>query len=190
MIVTAHRFGAPRCLLNRFLSLAFLLLPLLTIVGSRDVRAQTAADGSSAEAQSDEAADLKRRAAAIARQTMSPFCPGRTLADCPSPNATTWRQDIRQMLAEGMSAAEIQKVLEARAGGNLSGIPNRRSSYILPLALALGAAALLIWVLARFRGVAERKKKTEKKKDVEQLGVDDARLEEELALEGEDDDDV
>jgi cytochrome c-type biogenesis protein CcmH/NrfF len=68
--------------------------------------------------------EVTRKATSISRQTMSPFCPGRTLADCPSEYAAEWRRDIRQMVAEGKSASEIQAELESRVGGNLSGIPN------------------------------------------------------------------
>lgn len=87
----------------------------------------------------------------IAQRTMSPFCPGRTLADCPSGNATEWRQDIRAMLQKGMSPAEIQKVLNKRAGENLSGAPESSLGWVLPVALCAGALIVLTLVLRRFR---------------------------------------
>lgn len=95
--------------------------------------------------------EVDAKAASIARQTMSPFCPGRTLDDCPSEYAAEWRRDIRAMVQKGMTAAEIQDELEKRAGGNLSGIPNRESSYALPIALATGAALVLYFVFVRLR---------------------------------------
>jgi len=87
----------------------------------------------------------------IAQRTMSPFCPGRTLADCPSGNATEWRQDIRAMLQKGMSPAEIQKVLNQRAGENLSGAPESSLGWLLPVALCAGALLVLTLVLKRIR---------------------------------------
>lgn len=87
----------------------------------------------------------------IAQRTMSPFCPGRTLADCPSGNATEWRQDIRAMLQKGMSPAEIQKVLNQRAGENLSGAPESSLGWALPVALVVGALVVLTLVLRRIR---------------------------------------
>lgn len=87
----------------------------------------------------------------IAQRTMSPFCPGRTLADCPSGNATEWRQDIRAMLQKGMSPAEIQKVLNQRAGENLSGAPESSLGWVLPVALCVGALVVLTLVLKRIR---------------------------------------
>jgi hypothetical protein len=56
------------------------------------------------------------------------------------------------MVAEGLSANEIQARLEARVGGNLSGIPNREASYALPVGLATGAALVLFFVFMRLRG--------------------------------------
>ncbi len=137
--------------------------------------------------------EVAQKAAAIARQTMSPFCPGRTLSDCPSEYATQWRKDIRAMVAQGMSAAEIQKELESRVGENLSGSPNRRAGYGVSIGLALGAALVLFFVLSKLRSNAEAnsdKKGAKKTDDTKRLGseVDDARLDEELKLaDGEED---
>lgn len=136
------------------------------------------------------ASDAASRASSIARRTMSPFCPGRTLADCPSNYAAEWRQDIREMVARGMSASEIQAELSRRAGGDLSGIPNRDSSYALPIAIGLAAASVLAWVLLRLR----KNRKTGDGADSTEAGVkapeaseappvDDARLASELEAE-------
>lgn len=129
-----------------------------------------------------------RRSSSIARQTMSPFCPGRTLADCPSEYATAWRRDIREMVDQGLSADEIQKELESRVGGNLSGIPNREASYAVPIAMSLSAALVLYLVFARLRRkdddeTPEKKPAKDKKKSAPPQAVDDERLAEELAAE-------
>jgi cytochrome c-type biogenesis protein CcmH/NrfF len=100
-------------------------------------------------------AENVRKAQSIARQTMSPFCPGRTLADCPSEYAAEWRHDIQQMVNAGRSASEIQAELERRAGGDLSGNPNRRVGYALPVALVAGALLILFGV---FRYLSGKKK--------------------------------
>lgn len=140
----------------------------------------------------DVSREVDAKAASIARQTMSPFCPGRTLDDCPSEYATEWRRDIRAMVAKGMTAAEIQDELEKRAGGNLSGIPNRESSYALPIVLATGAALVLYFVFVRLgrregedtsgskKGEGRSKKKSGGKKPPEVPTVDDERLRREL----------
>jgi cytochrome c-type biogenesis protein CcmH len=137
------------------------------------------------------------QAAAIARQTMSPFCPGRTLADCPSEYAGEWRQDIRRMLAEGRSAAEIQDELERRAGANLSGIPARDTSYWVPASFALLGVGVLASIFIRLRrrpspeapdATATATSKTAAGVSPETAKpIDDDRLEAELRAEGDDD---
>jgi cytochrome c-type biogenesis protein CcmH/NrfF len=82
---------------------------------------------------------------------MSPFCPGRTLSDCPSEYATAWRKDIRGMVGRGMTAAQIQDELERRAGANLSGSPRREVSYGVPVALSVFSFAVLGAVFLRLR---------------------------------------
>jgi cytochrome c-type biogenesis protein CcmH/NrfF len=118
-------------------------------------------------------ADPKTEAAAyeIAQRTMSPFCPGRTLADCPSGKATEWRQDIRAMLAQGKSPAEIQQVLSDRAGTNLTGAPTSSIGWALPAGLCLGAVAILGLVLVRFRRKDENPDTADQR---EELDADDA----------------
>lgn len=151
--------------------------------------------------------EVAQKAAAIARQTMSPFCPGRTLSDCPSEYATAWRRDIREMVARGMSAHEIQRELESRVGANLSGSPNRSAGYGVSLGLALGAGLVLFFVLTRLRhnslaarsarntratdlraqadparGVNQGDETSKDQKTTVAPSIDDRRLEEELRL--------
>jgi cytochrome c-type biogenesis protein CcmH len=140
-------------------------------------------------------AEQEVKAAAIARQTMSPFCPGRTLADCPSEYAAEWRRDIRQLLAEGKSPVEIQDELERRAGANLSGSPARDTSYWIPAAFALLGVGVLGAIFVRLR-TAPAPRDTKAAADQEAAphsgttaakpNIDDARLDAELAAEDDD----
>jgi cytochrome c-type biogenesis protein CcmH/NrfF len=123
-----------------------LLVSLLVILAAPTSRAQAPVEGESLDDPATEA-----KAFDIARRTMSPFCPGRTLADCPSGNATEWRQDIRAMLKEGKSPAEIQQVLNKRAGANLTGTPESSLGWMLPVGLCFGALVVLTLVLKRVR---------------------------------------
>jgi cytochrome c-type biogenesis protein CcmH/NrfF len=101
--------------------------------------------------------EVARKSASIAKQTMSPFCPGRTLADCPSPNAAEWRRDIELMVAEGRDPSEIQEVLSQRAALDLSGSPQKDASYAVPVVLLLAALLLLGFIFFRLRrGKAEK----------------------------------
>ena len=82
---------------------------------------------------------------------MSPFCPGRTLSDCPSEYAGQWRHDIQRMVDEGKTPEQIQAELERRAGGDLSGSPNRGAGYGLSIGLALAALLVLVGALRYLR---------------------------------------
>ncbi len=123
----------------------------------------------------------------IAKRTMSPFCPGRTLADCPSGYATEWRQDIRNMLKQGKSAGEIQAILNERAGANLTGAPESSLGWALPVGLCLGALAVLTLVFRRFRSEDTSSSSTEAGRAKRRAGADrDEADEDELEDEAED----
>ena len=115
-------------------------------------------------------------ALALNRQTRSPFCPGRTLDDCPSPRAEEWRLDIRAWTDEGVSSAEIQERLQARVPGFELWPSESLGTWLLPLALLLGALPVF-YIARRARGRGEDEAPTtEPEKD--EL---DEQLEDELA---------
>lgn len=127
-----------RCLVRVLAAFVFL------VAGSALASPEPATSTASGEAQ--------RKAQSIARQTMSPFCPGRTLADCPSEHAAAWRMDIQKMVERGDSPQQIQEELERRAGGDLSGSPHRGVGYGLSIGLAFAALAILVGLLRVLRG--------------------------------------
>lgn len=99
--------------------------------------------------------EISRRAHALAGDLMSPFCPGRTLADCPSPSAGEWRDEIRTWVAEGLSDREIRARLQARVPEtDLSFVPRSRAGWILP-GVILGAGFVVV-LLALNRAVRPR----------------------------------
>ena len=96
-------------------------------------------------------AEHSRRAHALASKFMSPFCPGSTLATCTSPQAAIWRRDIQNWVDEGVSEEEIRRRLSARVPGHdLTGTSTVAWGWGLPIALALGAIVLLLWLMRRF----------------------------------------
>jgi cytochrome c-type biogenesis protein CcmH/NrfF len=98
------------------------------------------------------AAAAGRQAQSIARATMSPFCPGKTIAACPSPRAEQWRADIRAWVSQGASAGEIQARLQRRAPGfDLEGRPGRGWDWALPLGALAVVTIWLLVLLARLR---------------------------------------
>jgi cytochrome c-type biogenesis protein CcmH/NrfF len=89
--------------------------------------------------------EVARQAHGISSDVMSPYCPGRTLADCPSPNAAALREEVRELLTAGVPEAEVRARLEARFGDDIVGVPRSVWGWILPaLALMLGAWALIM----------------------------------------------
>ena len=90
-----------------------------------------------------------RQANELSRDLMSPFCPGRTLADCSSPDAAAVREEIRDALKQGDSPEQIRSRIEGRFGDHVVGVPRQLLGWLIPiLALVAGAAALL-WILRR-----------------------------------------
>jgi cytochrome c-type biogenesis protein CcmH/NrfF len=89
----------------------------------------------------DELGDL-RRARALADELMSPFCPGRTLSDCPSPNASAVREEIRAWIHQGQSDDQIRATLRTRFGPALVGEPESAWGKAAPLAVIAGVAVL------------------------------------------------
>jgi len=98
-----------------------------------------------ATARADTSASIPQRAHSLAADLMSPYCPGRTLSDCPSPDAAAVRQEIRARLDAGQSEDEIRAALEARFGDALSGLPSALVGWLGPIAiLSCGALALAL----------------------------------------------
>ena len=82
---------------------------------------------------------------------MSPFCPGMTLATCPSSQAAVLRDDIRAQLARGATTDEVLDELYATWGedvlGPRSALGAGLLAWLVPaLAIVIAGAGLLAWV--------------------------------------------
>lgn len=115
-------------------------LSLLLLVGVLLPAAASAQQGPTQE-------DVALRAHQIARDVMSPFCPGRTLADCPSPDATAVREQIRAQLAAGVDEDTLRAQLDATYGDAVIGVPRTLLGWLIPAAALLAGVALLITIL-------------------------------------------
>ncbi len=93
--------------------------------------------------------ELSRQSHRIAQDVMSPFCPGRTLADCPSPDAHAVREQIRELLASGAPESEVRARLAQTYGDAVVGVPRGALGWLLPALLLLAGAGLLVAVLRR-----------------------------------------
>lgn len=96
-------------------------------------------------------ADLDQRAFEIFDTTMSPFCPGRLLRDCPSSAAGELKDDIRDRLAKGQSREAIMEELVAVYGDQVKAAPEIRGfgllAWVAPFFfLAIGFLVILGWL--------------------------------------------
>ena len=85
---------------------------------------------------------------AIARELFCPVCENTPLDVCPTEACRQWRDLIRQMLAEGRTAEEIQQYFVENYGARVLSEPPRSGlnwlAYLVPpLAFALGVFLLL-----------------------------------------------
>ena len=108
---------------------------------------------SSAWAQ-DQAVDT--RANELYDEVMSPFCPGRTLSNCPSPQAAQLREQIKQRVAAGSTDEQIKDELYEVYGEVVLGAPRKEGfgllAYILPAFFILaGAVVLVSWIISMKR---------------------------------------
>jgi cytochrome c-type biogenesis protein CcmH len=103
----------------------------------------------SAVAQTED--ELNRSAREIFETVLSPYCPGRTISNCPSPQADELRANIRQQLATGETPDEVKEELYSVFGDEMRTIPRARGFGLLAwavpaIAFLLGGWAILVWV--------------------------------------------
>lgn len=89
------------------------------------------------------------RAADIARNVMSPFCPGLTLHDCPTQESVELRADIERMAQAGWSDERIMTELENEYGPSIRAIPDGSSTIWLIPGAMLAAGLVLAYVVSR-----------------------------------------
>lgn len=89
----------------------------------------------------------------LANELMSPFCPGRSIADCPSPQAQTLRMWLIVQESSGRPRAEVEAELVARYGESVLGAPRARgfglTAYAIPAVVVAVGAGVLAWFLRR-----------------------------------------
>ncbi len=91
---------------------------------------------------------------------MSPYCPGRTLADCPSPQAQELRAWIADQEAQGRSRDEVEEQLYRLYGDMILSAPRAEGwglvAYLVPVgAFLLGGAVLVAFLRGQSTGPAE-----------------------------------
>lgn len=123
-------------------------MPRPTILLALSLLLATAAPGF-AQVNVDEAADR------LFHRVMSPYCPGKLLATCGSSQADILRQEIRQDLAAGKPADEIEAALYYRFGDSIRSEPKTSGAglvaWVFPAVLLLATGAWLVLWLRRAR---------------------------------------
>lgn len=92
----------------------------------------------------------------LSAELMSPYCPGRTLASCPSPQAAELVQWMVMQEAAGSSQEEVVAILIERFGEGILGAPPAEGinlwAYIFPVLGFLVGGGLAFVVLRRIVG--------------------------------------
>lgn len=96
-------------------------------------------------------AAIDRQLHEFSESIMSPYCPGMTLSGCPSPDARTLREEVRERLEKGETQQSIRLSLVERFGPELSGLPASaraaKAAYGIPwLIVGLGLIGALLLI--------------------------------------------
>lgn len=87
----------------------------------------------------------------MSTELMSPFCPGRTLAECPSPQAESLRMWILVQGSAGRGEDDVREELYERYGDQIRATPKAEgfgtAAYVIPVvAFLLGGVLLAIFL--------------------------------------------
>ncbi len=85
----------------------------------------------------------------VAGRMMSPFCPGLTLEECPSDQASRVRGEIDQMVARGATNSEIDRWIVDNFGEVALARPGGSIAWMGPPLLALAGIGAVTLVLRR-----------------------------------------
>ncbi len=84
----------------------------------------------------------------VSKRTMSPYCEGLLLSDCPTSDSARLRSRISQKVSSGWTNSQIDSWLVANYGEQVLGKPSQIVSWLGPLAAigaGLGALGVLLW---------------------------------------------
>jgi cytochrome c-type biogenesis protein CcmH len=95
--------------------------------------------------------EQERVAQKVFSTTMSPYCPGRLLSDCPSNSASELKESLRSRIAAGESENQLELYLESVYGQGVHALPPTRGfglvAWLTPLFfLGIGLLIFKVWV--------------------------------------------
>lgn len=134
----------------------------LRIFGLAGIAAVLLLGVSTAAAQSATDAELEGWAYKLPNELMSPFCPGRTLSACTSPQADSLRMWLIVQEASGRSREEVEAELFERYGDVLRPAPRAEgfglTAYVFPvLAFLAGGVIVAVFLSRQTRAAATNK---------------------------------
>jgi cytochrome c-type biogenesis protein CcmH/NrfF len=102
---------------------------------------------------------VEREASKIFNSTMSPFCPGLLIANCPSPGAAELKDQVREALATGITPDSIRAELLAVYGEEIRATPAASGiglvAWVVPgLGLLVAGVGIAWWLRRADRKVA------------------------------------
>jgi cytochrome c-type biogenesis protein CcmH len=91
----------------------------------------------------------------LPKEVMSPYCPGRALSDCPSPQAADLREWIVEQEKAGVSRSEVEQELFRAFGDQILQAPRAEGmgimAYLIPALVFAAGGALVVFFLRRQR---------------------------------------
>ncbi len=94
----------------------------------------------------------------IFSEILSPFCPGRSLKDCPSLSASNLKTDIQKKIDKGISEEKIMEDLFQTYGSQISAMPKLSGfgslAWIVP-ALFLILGGIVVFIITNSKKVPE-----------------------------------
>ena len=93
-------------------------------------------------------ADASKRVNRISDQLKSPFCPGKTLLTCTSPQAYELRKEMAQMIIDGRSDQEILAALRDSFGEKLENPPQPWYTVLVPILPFVFGGLIAVWVFS------------------------------------------
>lgn len=88
----------------------------------------------------------------VAGRMMSPFCPGLTLDECPSDQATRLRAEVDEMIGRGDTNAEIDRWIVDNFGEVALARPDGSLAWVAPPLMVLSGLAIVLVFLKRRSG--------------------------------------
>ncbi len=123
---------------ERFAGLCFVMLLALNF-------------GLTSPALCDQASQSEAAAKEIFFEVMSPFCPGRSLHDCPSGAATDLKNEIRASLQRGENKNQIMESLVQKFGSDIRAVPSTSGfgllAWLVPGIFLIGGGLIIVrWI--------------------------------------------